>query len=205
MQRAVKDTLETLSEAPLAADVCAVDGCSVPTWAMPLDGAGAGVCALRQRRGACRRSAPGPRRGCARPARRIPGTSPAPGGSAPRSWSRFGARIFVKTGAEGVYCAALPELGLGIAVKCDDGAGRAAEVMMAATLDRLLNNDADSAELAGFVRPPLRNWNGIRGRPIAPDRRFPARDSGVNRPMMANNPLCAPLRRTVHLPQSRPM
>jgi L-asparaginase II len=74
---------------------------------------------------------------------------------------KFGARIFLKTGAEGVYCAALPELGVGIAVKCDDGAGRAAEVMMAATLDRLLNNDADSAELAGFVRPPLRNWNGI--------------------------------------------
>ena len=30
-------------------------------------------------------------------------------------------RIFVKVGAEGVYCAAVPELGLGIALKCDDG------------------------------------------------------------------------------------
>ena len=34
-------------------------------------------------------------------------------------------RIFVKIGAEGVYCAAVPELGLGIALKCDDGQGRA--------------------------------------------------------------------------------
>ena len=33
-------------------------------------------------------------------------------------------RIFVKAGAEGVYCAAVPELGLGVALKCDDGAGR---------------------------------------------------------------------------------
>jgi L-asparaginase II len=55
----------------------------------------------------------------------------------------------------------LPALGLGIAVKCDDGAGRAAEVMMAAVLDRLLNSDADSALLEPFLRPPLRNWNGI--------------------------------------------
>jgi L-asparaginase II len=74
---------------------------------------------------------------------------------------KFGARLFLKTGAEGVYCAALPELGLGVAVKCDDGAGRAAEVTMAATLDRLLNNGADSAALEPFVRPPMRNWNGI--------------------------------------------
>ena len=74
---------------------------------------------------------------------------------------RFGARIFVKTGAEGVYCAALPDEGLGIAVKCDDGAGRAAEVMMAATLARLLSSDADRATLEPFVRPTLRNWNGF--------------------------------------------
>ena len=74
---------------------------------------------------------------------------------------RFGARVFVKTGAEGVYCAALPEQGLGIAVKCDDGAGRAAEVMMAATLARFLPLDADRAALEPFVRPALRNWNGI--------------------------------------------
>ena len=50
VQRAVKDTLETLSEAPLTADLCAVDGCSVPTWALPLDALALGVCAVRQRR-----------------------------------------------------------------------------------------------------------------------------------------------------------
>jgi L-asparaginase II len=73
----------------------------------------------------------------------------------------FGARVFVKGGAEGVHCATLPELGLGIAVKCDDGAGRAAEVIMAATLARLLTSDADRAALAPFTRPSSRNWNGI--------------------------------------------
>ena len=160
VQRAVKDTLETLSEAPLTADLCAVDGCSVPTWALPLDalalafarfGSGAHMPPQRARAAARLREA------CAARPWHVAGT----GRFCTEVMEKFGARIFLKTGAEGVYCAALPELGVGIAVKCDDGAGRAAEVMMAATLDRLLNNDADSAELAGFVRPPLRNWNGV--------------------------------------------
>jgi L-asparaginase II len=33
--------------------------------------------------------------------------------------------------------------------------------MMAATLLRLLDAEADRAALAPFVRPTLRNWNGI--------------------------------------------
>jgi L-asparaginase II len=57
-------------------------------------------------------------------------------------------------------------------VKSDDGAGRAAEVMMAATLDRLLNNDADSATLEPFVRPPIRNWNGIAVGALRPTDAF---------------------------------
>ena len=43
----------------------------------------------------------------------------------------LGERAFVKVGAEGVYCAAFPELGYGIALKADDGNARAAEAMMA--------------------------------------------------------------------------
>jgi L-asparaginase II len=73
----------------------------------------------------------------------------------------FGERVFVKTGAEGVACAALPELGLGIAVKCDDGAGRAAEVVLATAVARFLNTEADRAALARHIRPVMRNWNGI--------------------------------------------
>ena len=36
----------------------------------------------------------------------------------------------IKTGAEGVYCGALGNLDLGIALKVDDGARRAEEVIM---------------------------------------------------------------------------
>ena len=74
---------------------------------------------------------------------------------------RFGARVLVKTGAEGVFCGALPGQGLGIAVKCDDGGTRAAEVIMAAMIARFLPmTDDERAGLERFVRPTLRNWNG---------------------------------------------
>ncbi len=74
----------------------------------------------------------------------------------------FGQRVFVKTGAEGVFCAALPEQGLGIALKCLDGASRASEVMMAALIARLLPmEEAEAARFARFVNPVMKNWNGI--------------------------------------------
>lgn len=45
-----------------------------------------------------------------------------------------GGKAIVKNGAEGVYAAILPQSGLGVAVKIDDGAMRAAETAMAAIL-----------------------------------------------------------------------
>jgi L-asparaginase II len=76
--------------------------------------------------------------------------------------TQFRARVLAKGGAEGVYCAALPEHGIGIALKCDDGAGRAAEVAIAAMIARFLPmTDQERGALDRFRRPTLRNWNGI--------------------------------------------
>jgi L-asparaginase II len=70
--------------------------------------------------------------------------------------------VFVKTGAEGVYCAALPGEGLGIALKCDDGASRAAQAIMAALIARFLPLAAsERAGLETLAQPVLRNWNGF--------------------------------------------
>jgi L-asparaginase II len=79
-----------------------------------------------------------------------------------RAMDLLGARAFIKTGAEGVYCGSLPELGYGIALKCDDGAGRAAEVVMAALIARFLPLDeAQGAAFAPLRESVLTNWNGI--------------------------------------------
>ncbi len=64
-------------------------------------------------------------------------------------------RVVTKTGAEGVFCAALPSLGLGLAVKADDGAGRAAEAVIAALIARFVETPE------GFGRVVLRNWRGM--------------------------------------------
>lgn len=76
---------------------------------------------------------------------------------------RLGERAFVKVGAEGVYCAALPEHGLGVAIKLDDGNNaRAAEVVMAAVIEALLSlSDDDASFMRSLSEPTLRNWNGI--------------------------------------------
>jgi L-asparaginase II len=80
-----------------------------------------------------------------------------------RVMERLGDRVFCKVGAEGVYCAALPELGLGVALKMDDGnTARACEVVMAAVVERLLALDeADAVFMETFSHPVMRNWNGI--------------------------------------------
>lgn len=71
-------------------------------------------------------------------------------------------RAIVKVGAEGVYTAALPTQGLGIALKIDDGASRAAEVAIGALLDNLgVIDDSSRDTLAHKLQPPVRNRAGL--------------------------------------------
>jgi L-asparaginase II len=161
VQGYVRAVLEDFTGAVLGEEVCAIDGCSVPTWAVPLDrlahgfakfGTGHGL--APERAGAAARL----REACARQPWFVAGT----GRFCTEIMHHFGRRVFVKTGAEGVYCGALPEQGLGIAVKCDDGAGRAAQAIMARLIARFLPLDAtDRAALEPLVRPVLHNWNGF--------------------------------------------
>ena len=72
-----------------------------------------------------------------------------------------GGRILVKGGAEGVYAAALPNKGLGIVLKIDDGAGRGAEAAIGAMLRRF--GDLSGGELLALTdafEPPVLNWVG---------------------------------------------
>src|SRR5262249_40318713 len=72
-----------------------------------------------------------------------------------------GAKVVLKTGAEGVYTAALPTLGLGVAIKAEDGAGRAAEAAMGRVLHELkLLDAAEGKALADALTPPIRNRVG---------------------------------------------
>jgi L-asparaginase II len=77
-----------------------------------------------------------------------------------------GEKAGIKTGAEGVYMGAFPELGLGVCLKAADGGGRAAEVAMGAVMKLLgVISEADEAKLHATLEPEIRNWAGtITGR-----------------------------------------
>lgn len=69
--------------------------------------------------------------------------------------------VLAKTGAEGVFWAALPAQGLGVALKVEDGAGRAAEPALLAVLATLGALDEGAmAKLGPFANPVLRNHAG---------------------------------------------
>ncbi len=59
--------------------------------------------------------------------------------------------------------ACLPEQGLGVAIKMDDGnTARGAEIVMAALLERLLTlAPPDATLLQGWSDTTLTNWNGL--------------------------------------------
>ncbi|WP_429807914.1 asparaginase [Ensifer sp. B1-9] len=161
LQREIRGTMESLTGAILAKDNCGVDGCSIPTYAVPLKGlahgfakmaTGAGLAPERARASkrlidACMAEpffVAGTKRACTRLMKTAPG------------------RIFAKTGAEGVFCAAIPEKGIAIALKCEDGTTRAAEAMVAATLARFFRDEPElHAALMAQANHSMRNWNGI--------------------------------------------
>jgi L-asparaginase II len=70
-------------------------------------------------------------------------------------------RAAVKTGAEGSFIGILPEAGLGIAIKIDDGDTTAAEAVMAALLMRHGAVDPADRRALRRMRPQLTNRRGL--------------------------------------------
>lgn len=78
-------------------------------------------------------------------------------------------RAATKAGAEAYYAAVIPESGLGIALKIDDGAGRGAETAIASILETLGLFGGNRAALELTQAPILNTADGIVGerRPAA--------------------------------------
>lgn len=136
IQQAVLDLVGEMADFNLDATPGGIDGCGIPVAGIPLEplalafarfATGSGLAAKRQ--AAAQRiyqamvrepfMVAGSERWCTRAMQAGKGA------------------FIVKTGAEGVYCGAVPEAGVGIALKIDDGASRAAECAMGAVLSGL--------------------------------------------------------------------
>ena len=81
-------------------------------------------------------------------------------------------KVAVKTGAEGVFTAILPDLGLGVALKIEDGATRGSEAAMAAILVRLGVLSAEHPLAIKRLCPPVLNRRDITTGFIKPDEEF---------------------------------
>jgi L-asparaginase II len=69
-----------------------------------------------------------------------------------------GGRVVAKVGAEGVHSVAVPDLGIGLAVKVEDGAQRAQYPAVIRLLQHLgVLDDRLSPRLTEYLRKPVRN------------------------------------------------
>jgi L-asparaginase II len=160
VQLAVMDAIAGVAGVSVGAWDIGIDGCSAPNFALPLSrwayamarlASGQGLPPARaratQRLVGAMRDHPelmsGSGRACAQLIRATQG------------------RAIVKTGAEGVFIAILPDRGLGVALKVLDGATRASETLMAACLVKLGVLDPHHPAAKLYLDAPIRNWEGL--------------------------------------------
>jgi L-asparaginase II len=169
VMREVTASLQAATGYDLSNTPRGTDGCSIPTFAVPLRhlahafarvGTGIGLSASHASAAKRLRAA------VAAAPFMVAGT----GRFDTRVMERLGERVFCKVGAEGVFCAALPERGLGVAIKVDDGNNsRACEVVMAAVIESFVSlDDGDAQFMRSLSDLSMKNWNGIEvGRLVA--------------------------------------
>lgn len=162
LQAEIRGIMEALTGSVLGHDNCGVDGCSIPTYASPLKGLAHGFAKMTTGVGLEPIRAKSARRlmeACMAEPFYVAGTNRA----CTALMQLAPGRIFAKTGAEGVFVAAIPEQGIAMAMKCEDGATRAAESMVAATLARFFGNEPElQARLLAMANTEMFNWNGIK-------------------------------------------
>lgn len=156
VQQTIRETMEVLCEVDLSDAPVGFDGCSVPTWAYPLKNMALGFANLgagQERREAADRIIAAVRE---HPFM-VAGT-----GRACTALMEAVPRVFVKIGAEGVYCACVPHAGLGIALKCESGSSDAAEIAIAGVLAALpCWTPEEQQALSGMTAKPLHNRREI--------------------------------------------
>lgn len=163
LQKVIAGTLEDVTKAKHGNDNFGIDGCSIPTYEIPLSSLaiayakfGVGQDAGKERSKAMLRL----RDACMAHPQMVGGT----GRVDTELMNAMNGRVFSKMGAEAVYTLAIPELGLGAALKCHDGTVRAVEVACIALIESLLEaslqglTQDQASTLKRLKNPILKNW-----------------------------------------------
>jgi len=171
VQKAALDAFETVTGE--TSPGFGIDGCSAPNFATTLRGlgramgyfAGAREEGDRMERAAFR---------LAKAMRSYPDLVAGEGRACTELMRAAKGKVTIKTGAEGVFTAILPEQGLGVALKITDGATRASECAIAALLVKLGALDANDPLVKKRLNPDVPNFAGINTGEIKPAAGFPA-------------------------------
>jgi L-asparaginase II len=160
VQQRILRTLEEMGGLSLGKAPLGIDGCGIPVIGLPLRHMALAMARLADPTGLAPGRAAAAQRVLAAMAAE-PFLVAGSGRFCTQVMEVVGAKAVMKGGAEGVYTAALPTLGLGVALKVEDGAGRAAEVAMGDLLRRLkLLSAAEEVALADVLTPPVLNRVG---------------------------------------------
>jgi L-asparaginase II len=156
-QRMVRDTFEEVTGE--ISPCFSIDGCSAPNFATSLHGLARAMAEFAaagedDRRGRAMRRLRGAMM-------RHPALVAGEGRSCTALMRAMEGRVAVKTGAEGVFVAIIPEQRLGVALKIVDGATRASECAITAILVRLGVIDRSHPAAMTFLDAPILNRRGI--------------------------------------------
>jgi L-asparaginase II len=159
VQIAIADSLSKVCGIGLDRAHAGIDGCSVPTFSLPLSALARGFARFGTGEGLSQSKAEAARR-LRQACFAAPVLVAGEGRFDTLVLRGLARQAFVKGGAEGVHCGALPELGLGFALKIDDGAKRADERAVAEILAALLPKARTI--LAGQLEGEMRNYRGLK-------------------------------------------
>jgi L-asparaginase II len=174
VQQRVLQAISEMCEIDLTDAPWGIDGCSIPAFALPLQNLAHGMARLAAPEGL------GPTReaACTRVVQSIaaePFMIAGTGRFCTAINQALKGKAVVKTGAEGVMMAALPGPGFGVALKVDDGTGRANGVALAAVLRFLgVLDDATAETIADYLTIPITDRNGNHVGDVRPAPNWPA-------------------------------
>ena len=151
-QTQIREILGLVCERDIAAAPWGLDGCGIPTYSIPLDSMALAMGYAAKPAGLPKEYA----KGIALLNQAIAAKSEYMGGTksfCTQVVTETEGRVFAKVGAEGVYGAWIPGAEIGIAIKCEDGAPRAAEAALVAVLREL-------GHPIGSYSSLVRRWGG---------------------------------------------
>lgn len=157
VQQRILEVISDLSEVPVEEIEIGIDGCGVPVHGIPLD-----RLALSFAKMAKPEHFPETRRHAIERVTSSMMEAPEMVGGTDRFCTDFmkvmDGRMFGKAGAEGVYCIGDLETGYGIAIKIEDGNGRAVYPAAVEVLKQLdLLTDDQLEQLSSYHEPALKN------------------------------------------------